>query len=130
MVQIFTASPGLSPEDVETLISYPVEISMYGLPGLKRVQSTSIFGLSRVNVYFSEDTDVYFARRLVMERLAKARAEIPGDLGEPQLGPITSGLGRVMMYTLETEPDSDISLTELRELQDWVVKPMMRTVPG
>ena len=130
MVQIFTASPGLSPEDVETLISYPVEISMYGLPGLKRVQSTSIFGLSRVNVYFSEDTDVYFARRLVMERLAKAGAEIPGDLGEPQLGPITSGLGRVMMYTLETEPDSDISLTELRELQDWVVKPMMRTVPG
>ena len=130
MVQIFTASPGLSPEDVETLISYPVEISMYGLPGLKRVQSTSIFGLSRVNVYFSEYTDVYFARRLVMERLAKARAEIPGDLGEPQLGPITSGLGRVMMYTLETEPDSDISLTELRELQDWVVKPMMRTVPG
>ena len=130
MVQIFTASPGLSPEDVETLISYPVEISMYGLPGLKRVQSTSIFGLSRVNVYFSEGTDVYFARRLVMERLAKARAEIPGDLGEPQLGPITSGLGRVMMYTLETEPDSDISLTELRELQDWVVKPMMRTVPG
>lgn len=130
MVQIFTASPGLSPEDVETLISYPVEMSMYGLPGLKRVQSTSIFGLSRVNVYFSEDTDVYFARRLVMERLAKARAEIPGDLGEPQLGPITSGLGRVMMYTLETEPDSDISLMELRELQDWVVKPMMRTVPG
>ena len=130
MVQIFTASPGLSPEDVETLISYPVEISMYGLPGLTRVQRTSIFGLSRVNVYFSEDTDVYFARRLVMERLAKARAEIPGDLGEPQLGPITSGLGRVMMYTLETEPDSDISLTELRELQDWVVKPMMRTVPG
>ncbi len=130
MVQIFTASPGLSPEDVETLISYPVEISMYGLPGLKRVQSTSIFGLSRVNVYFSEGTDVYFARRLVMERLAKAGAEIPGDLGEPQLGPITSGLGRVMMYTLETEPDSDISLTELRELQDWVVKPMMRTVPG
>ncbi len=130
MVQIFTSSPGLSPEDVETLISYPVEMSMYGLPGLERVQSTSIFGLSRVNVYFSDDTDIYFARRLVMERLDKARDSIPGDLGTPRLGPLTSGLGRVMMYTLQTDEGVDKSLKELRELQDWIVKPMMRTVPG
>jgi cobalt-zinc-cadmium resistance protein CzcA len=72
MVQIFTTSPGLSPVDVETLISYPVEVSMYGIPGLERVQSTSIFGLSRVTVYFEDGTGVYFARRLVMERLAEA----------------------------------------------------------
>ena len=91
MVQVFTSSPGLSPVDVETLISYPVEISMYGLPNLERVQSTSIFGLSRVNIYFEDGTDIYFARRLVMERLAKAREEIPPGLGNPQLGPITTG---------------------------------------
>lgn len=130
MVQVFTSSPGLSPVDVETLISYPIEISMYGLPNLERVQSTSIFGLSRVNIYFEDGTDIYFARRLVMERLAKAREEIPSGLGNPQLGPITTGLGRVFMYTLENKPGADNSPMELREAQDWIVKPQLRTVPG
>ncbi len=130
MVQVYTASPGLSPVDVETLISYPVEISMYGLPGLKRVQSTSIFGLSRVNVYFEEGTGIYFARRLVMERLAKAREDIPPGLGEPQLGPITTGLGRVLLYTIRSQEGYDHSLTERRTAQDWIAKPMLRTVPG
>lgn len=130
MVQVFTSSPGLSPVDVETLISYPVEISMYGLPNLERVQSTSIFGLSRVNIYFEDGTDIYFARRLVMERLAKAREEIPPGLGNPQLGPITTGLGRVVMYTLENKADADYTQMELREAQDWIVKPQLRTVPG
>ncbi|MBL38068.1 MAG: CusA/CzcA family heavy metal efflux RND transporter [Xanthomonadales bacterium] len=130
MVQVFTSSPGLSPVDVETLISYPVEISMYGLPNLERVQSTSIFGLSRVNIYFEDGTDIYFARRLVMERLAKAREEIPPGLGNPQLGPITTGLGRVFMYTLENKPGADNSAMALREAQDWIVKPQLRTVPG
>ena len=132
MVQIFTVSPGLSPVDVETLISYPVEISMYGLPDLERVQSTSIFGLSRVNVYFKDGTDIYFARRLVMERLAQAREEIPPGLGEPALGPITSGLGRVFMYELRNKDGGTSSRSPmgLRTLQDWLVKPMLRTVPG
>ncbi|MES1937411.1 efflux RND transporter permease subunit [Salinisphaera hydrothermalis] len=130
MVQIYTSSPGLSPVDVETQVSYPVSIAMYGLPGLERVQSTSIFGLSRVNVYFEDGTDIYFARRLVMERLAKARQEIPKGLGDPQLGPITSGLGRVMMYTVENTDGGDHSPTELRTAQDWIVKPQLRTVPG
>ncbi|MES1945297.1 CzcA family heavy metal efflux pump [Salinisphaera sp. PC39] len=130
MVQVFTSSPGLSPVDVETLVSYPVSISMYGLPGLERVQSTSIFGLSRVNIYFEDGTDIYFARRLVMERLAKARREIPPGLGEPQLGPITTGLGRVMMYTVENEKGANHSLMDLRVAQDWIVKPQLRTVPG
>ncbi|MES1944549.1 CzcA family heavy metal efflux pump [Salinisphaera sp. PC39] len=130
MVQVFTSSPGLSPVDVETLVSYPVSISMYGLPGLKRVQSTSIFGLSRVNIYFEDGTDIYFARRLVMERLAKARREIPPGLGEPQLGPITTGLGRVMMYTVENEKGATHSPMDLRVAQDWIVKPQLRTVPG
>ncbi|MGN8157995.1 efflux RND transporter permease subunit [Salinisphaera sp. SWV1] len=130
MVQIYTSSPGLSPVDVETQVSYPVSISMYGLPGLERVQSTSIFGLSRVNVYFEDGTDIYFARRLVMERLAKARQQIPKGLGEPQLGPITSGLGRVMMYTVENTDRGLHSPTALRTAQDWIVKPQLRTVPG
>ncbi|HKJ72662.1 MAG TPA: efflux RND transporter permease subunit, partial [Alphaproteobacteria bacterium] len=130
MVQVFTSSPGLSPEDVETLISYPIEISMYGLPNLERVQSTSIFGLSRVNIYFEDGTDIYFARRLVLERLGEARRQIPEGLGEPSLGPITSGLGRVMMYTVEVEEGYDHSPMEVRTAQDWIVKPMLRTVQG
>ncbi|MFQ5684127.1 MAG: efflux RND transporter permease subunit [Candidatus Binatia bacterium] len=130
LVQVFTVSPGLSPVDVETLISYPIEISMYGLPRLERVQSTSIFGLSRVTVYFKDGTDVYFARRLVMERLAKARGEIPPGLGEPELGPITTGLGNVFLYTLRNKDGANHSLMQLREAQDWIVKPMLRTVPG
>lgn len=130
MVQIFTASPGLSPVDIETQISYPVEISMYGLPGVERVQSTSIFGLSRVNIYFKEGTDIYFARRLVMERLPQAKESIPQGLGTPELGPLTTGLGQVMMYTLEVDKDTSYSLMELRTVQDWIVKPRMRTIPG
>ncbi len=130
LVQVFTVSPGLSPVDVETLISYPIEISMYGLPGLDRVQSTSIFGLSRVTVYFRDGTDIYFARRLVMERLAKARQEIPPGLGDPELGPITTGLGNVFLYTLRQTGTVKRSLMDLRTIQDWIVKPMLRTVPG
>ncbi|NNC24178.1 efflux RND transporter permease subunit [Salinisphaera sp. USBA-960] len=125
MVQVFTSAEGLSPVDVETLISYPVESSMYGLPNLERVQSTSIFGLSRVNVYFEDGTDIYFARRLVDERLAQARRKIPSGLGEPQLGPIASGLGRVLLYTLEGE---NFSPMEKRTYQDWIVKRQIRTV--
>ncbi len=130
MVQIFTSSPGLSPVDMETQISYPVEISMYGLPGVERVQSTSIFGLSQVNIYFKEGTDIYFARRLVMERLPQAKESIPQGLGTPELGPITTGLGQVMMYTLEVDKDTSYSLMEQRTVQDWIVKPRMRTIPG
>ncbi|MBD3617672.1 MAG: efflux RND transporter permease subunit [Gracilimonas sp.] len=130
LVQVFTSSPGLSPVDVETQISYPIEISMYGLPKLDRVQSTSIFGLSRVNVYFEEGTDIYFARRLVNERLAQAKSEIPDGLGEPQLGPITTGLGTVLMYEVKNKEGYDHSLMDIRTAQDWIVKPQLRTVPG
>ena len=130
LVQVFTSSPGLSPVDVETLISYPVEISMYGLPKLEKVQSTSIFGLSRVDAYFEDGTDIYFARRLVMERLADARRQIPPGLGEPELGPITTGLGRILMYTLTEEEGADFSLMDKRTIQDWIVKQQLRTVPG
>jgi len=130
LVQVYTASEGLSPVDIETLVSYPIEISMYGLPGLEKVQSTSIFGLSRVDVYFEDGTDIYFARRLVNERLSEARRNIPEGLGEPQLGPITTGLGRILMYSVENEPGADYSLTERRTAQDWLIKPQLRTVDG
>ncbi|MCH2451162.1 MAG: CusA/CzcA family heavy metal efflux RND transporter [Gracilimonas sp.] len=130
LVQVFTSSPGLSPVDVETQISYPVEISMYGIPNLDRVQSTSIFGLSRVNIYFEDGTDIYFARRLVMERLSQARQEIPPGLGEPQLGPITTGLGTVLMYEVKNKEGYDHSLMDIRTAQDWIVKPQLQTVPG
>ncbi|MGN8224406.1 efflux RND transporter permease subunit [Gracilimonas sp. BCB1] len=130
LVQVFTSSPGLSPVDVETQISYPIEISMYGLPKLDRVQSTSIFGLSRVNIYFEEGTDIYFARRLVNERLSQAKNEIPDGLGEPQLGPITTGLGTVLMYEVKNKEGYDHSLMDIRTAQDWIIKPQLRTVPG
>lgn len=130
LVQVFTSSPGLSPVDIETQISYPIEISMYGLPKLDRVQSTSIFGLSRVNIYFEDGTDIYFARRLVMERLDKAKEAIPPGLGTPQLGPITTGLGTVLMYEVKNKEGANNSLMELRTAQDWIVKPQLRTVPG
>ena len=130
LVQVFTVSPGLSPVDMETQITYPIEISMYGLPKLERVQSTSIFGLSRVNVYFEDGTDIWHARRLVNERLDKAKERIPPGLGTPQLGPATTGLGRIFMYEIENEEGADHSLTELRTAQDWIAKPQLRTVRG
>jgi len=130
MVQIFSSAPGLSPEDVEAQISYPVEKAMYGLPNLDRVQSTSLFGLSRVNVYFKDGMDVYFARQLVGERLTTARDEIPAEFESPQMGPLTTGLGNVLMYRLKDEPGFHHSLMEKRTIQDWLVKPRLLTVPG
>ena len=130
VVQIFTVSPGLSPVDVEKQISYPIEVSMYGIPMLDRVQSTSIFGLSRVNVYFEDGTDYFFARRLVSERLSKAREKIPEGLGDPSLGPMTTGLGRVLMYEVKNKEGADHSLMERRTAQDWIVKPLLRTTKG
>jgi len=130
MVQIFSSAPGLSPEDVEAQISYPIEKAMYGLPNLDRVQSTSLFGLSRVNVYFKDGMDVYFARQLIGERLNIARDEIPGGIESPQMGPLTTGLGNVLMYRLIDEPGFKHSLMEKRTIQDWLVKPRLLTVPG
>ena len=127
LVQVTTESPGLAPQEVEALVTYPVEIAMNGLPGVTRIQSISAFGLSQVNVYFSDDTDIYFARQLVFERVQSAREAIPPGLGEPALGPITTGLGQVYQY-LVTGPG--ISPDSLRTLQDWIVKSRLRTVPG
>jgi len=128
-VTIYTESPGLAAEDVETLITAPVETTMAGLPGVEQVRSVSLFGLSYVSVYFTDSTDIYFARRLVGERLAEARARIPAGYGEPELGPNSTGLGQVLWYTIESA-DQKLSNMDLRTLQDWTVRLTLRTAPG
>lgn len=129
LVQVFTVTEGLAPEEVEQLVTYPVEVSMNGLPGLDEVRSVSNFGLSVVNVYFDEGTDVYFARQLVNERLQEARGQIPDGLGEPEMGPISSGLGQILFYYLDADPEQ-YSQEELRTIQDWIVNRNLRTVQG
>lgn len=128
-VNVYTESPGLASEDVEKLITFPVESSLAGLAGIEAIRSVSLFGLSYVSVYFSDDTDIYRARFLVNEKLADARARIPEGYGEPELGPNTSGLGQVLWYTLKSE-NNQFSPTDLRTIQDWNVRLVMRTVPG
>lgn len=129
LVQVFTETEGLAPEEVEQLVTYPVEVAMNGLPGLDRIRSVSNFGLSVVNVYFEEGTDIYFARQLVNERLQEAREQIPEGLGDPQMGPISSGLGQILFYYLDDESGS-YTLEELRTIQDWIVKRNLQTVRG
>ncbi|MBW2362858.1 MAG: efflux RND transporter permease subunit [Deltaproteobacteria bacterium] len=129
LVQIFTTTEGLSPEDVEKYVTYPVEAAMNGLPGLERIRSVSNFGLSVVNVYFQDDVDTYFARQLVGERLQEAREQIPEGFGKPEMGPISTGMGLVLFYYLE-DASGSYSLEELRTIQDWIVKFQLQTVPG
>lgn len=129
LVQVFTETEGLAPQDVEKYVTYPIEAAMNGLPRVERLRSVSNFGLSVVNIYFADDTDIYFARQLVGERLTEAREQIPEGFGEPQLGPISTGMGLVLFYYLEDET-GEHSLEELRSIQDWLVKFHLQTVPG
>jgi cobalt-zinc-cadmium resistance protein CzcA len=124
-VQINTAAPALVPEEIERLITFPVELAVGGLPGLAQVRSVSQFGLSSVVATFSDGTDVYFARQLIHERMAGV--EMPIGIERPRMGPVATGLGEVLQYTLSSD---ELSLTELRTLHDWVIKPKMRSVPG
>jgi cobalt-zinc-cadmium resistance protein CzcA len=129
LVQVFTVTEGLAPEEIEKYVTFPVETSMNGLPSLDRIRSVSNFGLSVVNVYFKDGTDIYFARQLVNERLQEAREQIPEGFGEPEMGPISTGMGLVLFYYLEDET-GEYSLTELRTIQDWIIKFQLQTVPG
>ncbi len=132
-VNIYTESPGLAAEDVEELLTFPIESAMAGLPDVKEIRSVSLFGLSYVAVYFKDDKDIYFARRLVGERLQEVGDRIPEGYGTPELGPNTSGLGQVFWYTLERADEklnADISDMDLRTLQDWTVRLILRTAPG
>lgn len=129
LVQVFVETEGLAPEEVEKFVTYPLEAAMNGLPGLDHIRSTSNFGLSVVNIYFEEGTDIYFARQLVNERLQTAREQIPEGFGEPVMGPITTGLGQILFYVLE-DTTGTRTPEEMREIQDWIVKFNLQTVTG
>ena len=129
LVQVFTQTEGLAPEEIEKYVTYPVETAMNGLPNLELIRSVSNFGLSVVNIYFEDGTDIYFARQLVNERLTEAREQIPPGFGEPAMGPISTGMGLILFYYLEDEKGK-YSLEELRTIQDWIVKYQLQTVPG
>jgi cobalt-zinc-cadmium resistance protein CzcA len=133
-VQIATEAPGRSPEEVERFITVPLEIGMTGLPGLTEMRSLNRNGLSLVTLVFRDDVDVFFARQLVMERIIEVRTRLPGDVG-PILGPVSTGLGEVYQYTLDHPGDAGRALTEQelmdrRVVQDWVVRPLLRSIPG
>ncbi len=133
-VQIATEARGRSPEEVERFVTVPLEMAMTGLPGLEEMRSLNKPGLSQITLVFTDATDVYFARQLVMERLIEAAGRMPQGV-VPTLGPLSTGLGEVYQYTLE-RPDDGMralnheELTERRIAQDWVVRPLLRGIPG
>ncbi|OZC34879.1 AcrB/AcrD/AcrF family protein [Marinobacter fuscus] len=129
-VAVNTEAPGLAAEEVEQLITYPIEAVMYALPDVEEVRSISKTGLSGVTVVFKEGSDIYFARQLVFERLQAARELIPDGVGVPEMGPNTSGLGQVYQYLLIADPDSGYDAMELRSLHDWLVKLLLIPAEG
>jgi len=135
MVPVFAEGHGMAPEEMERLITYPIESAMNGLPKVKQIKSTSAFGMAVIYVYFEDDVDIYFARQLVSERLNSVMSELPEMDEPPTLGPISTGLGQIFIYYLTADPDKvktdgkDVN-TWLRELNDWVVKFQLQTVPG
>ncbi len=135
-VQVLTEAPGLSPIEVERFITYPLELQMTGLPGLAEIRSLSKFALSQVTVVFNDDVDMYFARQLVLERIMAAKERLPDGL-EPVMAPVTTGLGEVYHYYVEgphaaaTDPMIvETELTDQRTMQDWVLRPLLKSVPG
>ncbi len=129
-VTINTEAPGLASEEVEQLITFPIEAVMYALPDVEEVRSISKTGLSGITVVFKEGTDIYFARQLVFERLQSAKELIPSGVGTPEIGPNTSGLGQVYQYYLKADKDSGMDIMALRSLNDWVVKLILMPVDG
>ncbi|WP_419592879.1 efflux RND transporter permease subunit, partial [Thiolapillus sp.] len=129
-VQINTEAEGLAAEEVEQLITYPIEAVMYALPNVEEVRSISKTGLSVITVVFKESTDIYFARQLVFERLQDAREQIPEGVGTPEMGPNTSGLGQVYQYILRSTDHEKYDAIALRSLNDWVVKLLLLPVDG
>ena len=134
-VMINTEASGFTPLEVEQRISYPLETSLAGLPGLAHTRSVSRYGLSQVVAIFSDDTDIYFARQLVNERLSAARSKLPSGL-EPEMGPIATGLGEIFMFTVDAEPGATneegqpITPMDLRAVHDWIIRPQLMRVPG
>ncbi len=131
-VQVITVAPSQSAEDIERFVTFTVEQSMATIPGLTEMRSFSRFGLSVVTLVFTDDTDVYWARQQVSERLADIRRQIPEGIGIPELAPVTTGLGEIYQYTLSRKPgyESKYSLTDLRTIQDWIVRRQLLGTPG
>ncbi|WP_026934241.1 CusA/CzcA family heavy metal efflux RND transporter [Christiangramia echinicola] len=131
-VQVITQAPNLGTEDIEQFVTYPVEIAMSNLPGVKEIRSVSRFGLSVVTIVFEDDMGTYLPRQLVGEKLDQVKDEIPEGFGQPSMGPISTGLGEIYQYTLEVEDayKDEYSPTELRSIQDWIVRRQMAMVPG
>ncbi len=134
-VQVNTQVDGYSPLEAEQRVTFPIETVLAGLPGLDYTRSISRYGLSQVTVVFKDGTDLYFARQQVAERLQQVKAQLPDGL-EPEMGPIATGMGEIFMYTVEAQENarkadgSPYTATDLRTLQDWVVRPQLRNVPG
>lgn len=134
-VQINTEAAGYSPLESEQRVTFTIETSLAGLPGLDYTRSISRYGLSQVTVVFKDGTDLYFARQQVAERIQQVKSQLPEGL-EPQMGPITTGMGEIFMYTVDAKPDArkkdgtPWTATDLRTLQDWVVRPQLRNTPG
>ncbi|CAI2390934.1 MULTISPECIES: efflux RND transporter permease subunit [Alteromonas] len=129
-VSVNTEAPGLAAEEIEQLITYPIEAVMYALPDVEEVRSISKTGLSAVTVVFKEGTDIYFARQLVFERLQTAKSFIPENVGTPEMGPNTSGLGQIYQYSLIADDGAKYDAMALRSLNDWVVKLLLMPVDG
>lgn len=134
MVPVFADAHGMAPEEIERLITFPIESAMNGLPGVTQIKSTSAFGMAAVYVYFKDNVDIYFARTIVAERLDQALAELPEMHEPPKLGPISTGLGQIFMYylTLDEGTDTEGKAPDiyLREVNDWIIKRQLQTVPG
>jgi cobalt-zinc-cadmium resistance protein CzcA len=128
-VQINTEAPGYSPLETEQRITYTIETALTGLPKLAYTRSISRYGLAQVTVVFDEDTDIYFARNLINERLGQIKSSLPDNI-EPVMGPIATGLGEIFMYTVEAKDPKKFDAMTLRELQDWVIRPQLMQVKG
>jgi cobalt-zinc-cadmium resistance protein CzcA len=134
-VQINTSAPGYSPLETEQRITFPLETVMAGLPQLEQTRSLSRYGLSQITVVFKDGTDIYFARQMVSERIQEARAQLPAGIA-PAMGPVSTGLGEIYLWTVEAKPGArkadgtPYTPTDLREIQDWIIKPQLRNVAG
>ena len=131
-VQVLTTSRNLSTLDVEQFITYPVELEMANLPGVKEIRSVSKFGLSVVTIVFDDDLGTYLPRQLIAEKIKSASQKIPEGFGTPEMGPITTGLGEIYQYTLDVRPEfkDKYSTADLRTIQDWIVKRQLSGIPG
>lgn len=129
-VQVLTSAPSLAPLEIERQVTFPVETAMSGLPGIVEIRSISRFGLSAVTVVFNDSVDTYFARQLVLERLSDARGQIPDNIGSPEMGPISTGLGEIYQYELKAKDGKQFDQTQLRTLQDWSVRRQLLGTPG